>query len=285
MVIPHRTAIVAVMVAFATGLAVGYHLPRTDDPAARAESAGKDDRPGPDDPGVPPGTELTPSGPVTVTEDGAVLDALDISGRVLIQADEVVIRRSKIHGSGTGFGVRVMSGSVTIEESEIYDFEYGIVFGDYTARRVDIHSVTADGVILGSNTTLEDSYIHDLQPDEGAHADGAQLTSAGAHDVVVRGNTIDLAEPGVNSGYGGNSAILLQPDLGDLGAGGILVEDNYFNGGNYSLYLTPSSGKELKDVTIRDNRFGRVFRYGTHVLKTPATWTGNVWADTGLPVD
>jgi hypothetical protein len=252
------------------------------DPPPAPEPAPDDaTRPGPTNTGVPEGTVLARSGSITVTQPGAVLDSLDISGSVTIKAPNVVIRRSKIHGSGTGLGVRVISGSVSIVDSEIYNFQVGIAYSNWTARRVDIRSMTADGVKLSDNSTLEDSYIHHLTPSSGSHADGAQLESAGAENVVVRGNTIDLANPGVSSGYGGNSAILLQPDLGELGTGGILVEDNYLNGGNYTLYLTPSSGKELKDVTIRANRFGRVFRYGPRLVKTPVTWTGNVWDDTG----
>ncbi|MDQ4054429.1 MAG: right-handed parallel beta-helix repeat-containing protein [Actinomycetota bacterium] len=291
MVIPRGAAIAAV--ALVVAFVAGYVLSHRDDPgqsssgSATAEPTEAEpvDRPGPADTGVPPGTELTPSGSITVTEDGAELDALDISGTVQIDADDVVIRRSKIHGDGDGFGVRVVSGSVTIEDSEIHGFENGIVFGNYTARRVDIHSMTADGVKLGSNSTLEDSYIHDLAPSTGAHADGAQLESAGAENVVVRGNTIDLASPEVHSGFGGNSAIILKPDLGDHGAGGILVESNYLNGGNYTLYLTnDSSGRELRDVTIRNNRFGRVHRYGPHSVDSPCTCTDNVWDDTSSPV-
>lgn len=282
-----------VLVAYLAGFASGHLAPRVGDLAGSALSLGDDsrdeapsaDRPGPDDTGVPSGTDLTPSGPLTVTENGAVLDSLEISGRVLIDAEDVTIRRSEIRGSGSGFGVRVVSGSVTIEDSEIHGFEYGIVFGGYTARRVDIHSMSVDGVLLGSGSTVEDSYIHDFTPAPGAHADGAQLQDAGAHDVIVRGNTIDLASPEVHSGYGGNSAIILKPDLGELGPGGVVVEDNYLNGGNYTLYLThDSQGRELADVTIQGNRFGRVHRYGPRSVDTPCIWTGNVWDDTAEPV-
>lgn len=282
----------AVVVAFTVGLSTGYLIPRPDGGGSRGTAAAPDpedasprDRPGPHNTGVPAGTQLSPSGPLSITEDGAVLDALDVTGRILIRADDVVIRRSRIHSDGDGFGIRVMEGSVTIEDTEIHGFEYGIVFGSYTARRVDIHSMGADGVILGSNSTLEDSYIHDLTPAPGAHADGAQLTNAGAENIVVRGNTIDLASPEVHSGYGGNSAIILKPDLGDLGSGGIVVEDNFLNGGNYTLYLTnDAQGRELAGVTIRNNRFGRVHRYGPRSVDTPCTCTNNVWDDTGDPV-
>lgn len=238
-------------------------------------------RPGPHNTGVPPGTVLRSRDSLTVTRAGAVLDRLDISGRVVIKAPDVVIRRSKIHGDST-FGIQVVSGNVTIEDSEIFGFEHGIVFSNWTARRVDIHSMTVDGVKLGKNTRLVDSYIHNFTPAPGAHADGAQLQDASARRVVVRRNTIDLASPGVNSGYGGNSAIILKPDLGTLSAaGGVLVEGNYLNGGNYTLYLVNSEDRKINQVTIRDNRFGRVHRYGARSVNTPCIWTGNVWDDTG----
>lgn len=238
--------------------------------------------------GVPPGTTLTPMSGTTITEAGTVIDGKDISGSLNIAAPDVTIRNSKIHGTGT-YGIRVLSGgnSVHIEDSEIYGFEHGIVFANWTALRVNIHSMGVDGVKLGKNTRLEDSYIHDFVPIDGAHNDAAQLQDASAANVVVRGNNLDIAAEGVKSGYGGNSSIILKPDLGStLGAGGVLVEGNYLNGGNYTLYLVAgATGFELQDVTIRNNKWGRVHRYGPRSVKTPVAWENNTWADTpGDPI-
>ena len=96
-------------------------------------------KPGALNTGVPAGTTLTPASGMTITQDNTVLDAKDISGPVYIQAKNVTIKRSKIHGTGT-FGVTVRSGNVVIEDSELYGFENGIGYDNWTATRVNMHS-------------------------------------------------------------------------------------------------------------------------------------------------
>ena len=71
--------------------------------------------PGPTTTGVPVGTELTTSGALRVTKANTVLSALDIRGTVSIEAPGVVIKNSKIHGSGSGNGIQVRSGGVAFD--------------------------------------------------------------------------------------------------------------------------------------------------------------------------
>ncbi|WP_448631446.1 DUF4082 domain-containing protein [Cellulomonas soli] len=88
-------------------------------------------RPGPTTTGVPAGTTLKASGGFTVTTANTVIDGMDISGAVYINAPGVVIKNSRIHGSGSGTGVQTSgSGSVTIFDSEIYGFENAIGFDE-----------------------------------------------------------------------------------------------------------------------------------------------------------
>lgn len=233
--------------------------------------------------GVPAGTVLTPaSGEVRVTTPATVLDALDLAGNVVIAAPDVVITRSKIHGTGSeAFGIMVESGSVTISDSEIFGFANGIGFDDWSAHRVNIHDMSEDGVKLGSNVTLADSYIHDLTPGPGAHGDGAQMQD-GVRDLVVTGNVIDVSswdgDPGMNA------ALFLKPDFGPSSLGPVTIAGNYLNGGGYVLYCVTGGDADyvVENIAITDNRFGRSFNYGPAAINAPMTQSGNVWDDTGL---
>ena len=231
--------------------------------------------------GVPAGEKLTPSGGLRVTTAGAVLEGLDISGSVEIAAANVTIRNSKIHGGGE-FGVRVQSGNVKIVDSELYGFsEAAIVFDNWSAERVDIHSVGSDGVKFGDNTTLRDSFLHGFTPTPGAHADGGQLQN-GVTNVTITHNTIVGAS---------NAALFMAPDLGPSRPGPVVIDGNLLDGGNYTVYIVDGSdGKyHQKGYSVTNNRFRRGARYGPLSVNEPGSsftaWSGNVWDDTGQPIN
>ncbi|BDO41361.1 hypothetical protein CELD12_08510 [Cellulomonas sp. NTE-D12] len=226
--------------------------------------------PGATNTGVPAGTVLTPSGSIHATTAGQVISNLDITGGVTVDAPNVVIKNSRIHGSGSGDGVRVLSGSVTVQDSEIYGFENAIGYDHWTGLRLNIHGDTGDGVKLGSSTTLQDSWIHDLTPAAGAHSDGGQMQS-GVTNLVVRHNTIDMT-----STNGANSALFLAPDLGPSTAGPVLVENNYLAGGGFTLYVVDGANGTyyVGNITVRNNVFGDS-GYGPDNVNVPVTWSGN----------
>jgi hypothetical protein len=224
---------------------------------------------------------LKASGSITVTQANTVLDGLDISGSVTVRAANVVIKNSKIHGSGTGNGVEVDAGNVTVQDSEIYGFENGIAFADWTAIRVNIHGNTGDGVKIGSNTLLQDSWLHDFTPGPGAHTDGAQMQD-GSSNVVLRHNTISIPYNGP-----GNGAIYIQPIFGPSTNGPVLIEDNYLTGGGFTLYIIGGSsagGYTVSGITVRNNVIGPEHEYGPVRVSVPVTWTNNTYAGTGKPV-
>ena len=232
--------------------------------------------PGAANTGVPAGTTLTPSGPLVLTSAGQVIDGLDISGTVVVRASGVVIKNSRIRGSGS-YGVQVLSGSVTLYDSEVIGFDNGIGFSNWNAYRVDINGQADDGVKLGSNVTLQDSWIHDLKPSPGAHADGAQLQS-GEKNVTVRHNNIDLG-----TSPNANAALFLAPDLGPSSAGPLVIDGNRLNGGNYTVFCVDGNNGQyfISNISIVNNRFGRASQYGPARINVPVTQSGNVWDDTG----
>ena len=228
---------------------------------------------------MPAGVSLKSSGALTITTANAVIDGLDISGSVEVRAANVVIRNSRIHGTGP-WGVYVRSGSLTITDSEIYGgFENALGYDNWTALRLNIHGVGSDGVKLGSNTRLEDSWLHDFTPTPDAHADGGQL-QAGETNIVVRHNTIDLA-----TSKNANAALFIAPDLGPSAPGPLLIENNYLNGGNFTVQIVDGNWGQyfLDNITLRNNVFGRNSQYGPLRTNVPVTTSNNTYTD-GAPI-
>ncbi len=193
----------------------------------------------------------------------------------------MTIQNSKIHGDFEDFGVLVHSGSVRILDSEIWGFQNGISSSNWSATRVNLHGMTDDGVKLGSEVTLADSWIHDMKPSPDAHADGGQMQSGSTH-VLVAHNTIDMASPDQL----GNSALFISPDLGPSSAGPVTIKDNWLNGGNYTLFCVDGdNGKYfVRNISILSNRFGPDSNYGSVRVNVPVTAQGNVMDRTGVPL-
>lgn len=239
--------------------------------------------------GVPEGVELEERGPLVVTEDGAVVDGLDIRGTVRVAADDVTIRNSRIRGDGR-YAIEVESGydGLLVEDVEIdgTDIESAAVCcSNYTLRRVDIHDVT-EGPRAGSNVTIEDSYIHHMRRcrdrtfEEGCHIDAIQSTDGS--DIVIRGNNLQAYNP--ETGITMNAAFMFGEDLGDLSD--VLFEGNLVNGGNYAIN-GGGSGTTDAEVEIRGNRFGRDFRHapaGNLGPNVDFDEESNVYHDTGEPI-
>jgi len=235
--------------------------------------------------GVPTGKALKASGDLTITADNTVIDGYNITGTVNVEAKNVVIKNSKIHDGGY-FGVYVRSGNVTIIDSELFNNSAAaIVFDNWTAIRVNIHGMAEDGVKLGSNTTLQDSYIHDFAGEAGAHADGAQL-QGGLENVTIRHNYIvplSVATPE-------NSALFLAPDLGPSSTGPVVIDNNLLGGGNYSLFILDGNNGQYHQsgYSITNNHFLRNGRFGAVNVNEPASsftaWSGNVYDDNGAVI-
>ena len=224
--------------------------------------------------GVPTGTRLIPSGPLHITKADTTLDALDITNGIVIDAPNITITRSNIHGTGN-YGIQVASGNLTITDSTITGFDNCIGFDDWKAVRVEITGSHGDGAKLGSNVTLASSWIHDLDPAEGAHSDGAQVQS-GVRDTTVTGNTINLTG---GSGTPANSALFLAPDQGPSTDGPLTVTGNLLGGGNFTVYCVDGNDGEytIGNITIADNTFlPGTSEYGPVRVNVPVRWSGNV---------
>lgn len=231
--------------------------------------------------GVPAGTALTPSGSLTITEDGAVIDGLEITGTVTVEADDVTIRRTVIRNTGD-IPIRVIGNGLLVEDSEIDGQGRGnpaIGYNDYTLRRVNIHHVAEGPRIAGGDVTIEDSYIHHLVQVGDNHTDAIQLV--GGDNVVIRGNTVLAHNP--DTGIFGNAAFQFGEEDGPVRA--CLVEGNLMDGGNYTVNGGGGGGTGAQ-CTFRGNQFQQNSRYGVRGNLGPGVvWeSSNIWHSSGQAV-
>ena len=239
---------------------------------------------GPATTGVPKGKTLTPSGPLDITASGTVVDGLDVDGCVTVSGSDVLIRNTRIRcARPAGRAAVLRRGSATglvLEDVEIDGLgatEACVGWSSYTLRRANVHHCV-DGARFGDSVTIEDSWVHDMVKMGTLHPDAIQ-TSSGV-DVVVRGNTL---MPQSSTGDASNAALMMGTEIGPRVLDRVLVEDNYLDGGNFSLNIR--GDVNAKQVTIRDNRFGDATRFGPVIAPTRVKLgPGNVYAATGGPV-
>lgn len=203
-------------------------------------------RPGPDNTG-PTGT-LTPiSG--ALNQAGKVYENVSITGGAKITASNITLRNFRVNGGL--YGIQIADGvtGVVIERGEIVNFDSaGIIGSNWTARYLEIHESQRDGMKPGKNTVLEYSYMHHLGKATGAHADALQLRGSVNHKS--RYNFCDIGWP-APSGYRSNACYMIEE-----GAHDVLIENNWLNGGNYTVNCEGGNGG-FYNITIRNNYFGK----------------------------
>ena len=151
----------------------------------------------------------------------------------------------------------------------------------YTLRRVNIHGST-DGPRLGSNTTVEDSFIHNLSHLPGTHND--TLQTIGGTNIVVRHNTLLAYNPQTDDPNNG----VIQTGRLHTPLVNMVVDDNYMDGGSFTV--RGGSGPRDRDMihgyVFRNNTFGHDCGYGpVDGIDPPVTWeTTNRWIDSTQPL-
>ena len=241
--------------------------------------------------GVPAGMTLTAyTGPSNITAPNTVIDGKTI-GCIDISAPGVTIRNSRISCPG-GYAIYVGDsgpGTLLIEDSEVDCKDQGgtaIGEAEVTARRLDI-SKCENGFDVNQNITIEDSYIHDLYQSASAHPDGLQFAAGHWNgssyvccvlNLTIRHNTIyGTSEV---DGAQGNAAII----SGRGGDTNILIENNLFAGGGYTLYC--EQGARGTNYRVLNNHFSTRFSskvgfYGPSTDCSDETQSGNVYHETG----
>ncbi len=247
--------------------------------AAQAQSL----PPKPDVSNTGPRVALRPSGSVTITRDRAIVKGLDVNGCIFIHANDVTVRDVRVRCNGW-FGIRTMRGfsGTRIEYSEVSmvgGCHDAAVSGAWKVLRYSELHGCADGMKIGSDTLVEYNYIHNSKP-AGAriHLDGVQ--SVDGDRIILRYNNITLpADQG-----GGNAAGIFQTEFGP--SSDILVDNNWLNGGNYTIFVNKKNYGCPTNVRITNNKIGRDYRYGVYYPGgCRELISGNTWEDTGQPIN
>lgn len=235
--------------------------------------------PSPSTTGVPAGTRLRPSGALVLSTPGQVVDGLEIAGNVLITANDVTIRRSRIRSRA--YSVVEIGEDVTgtlLEDVEPDGTGRAVddngIYGEATVRRADIHGVDV-GAVLESDSVLEDSYIHGLIA-PGSSAFIGVVIDGDRTDVVVRHNTIIVTAEQT-------AALLVSNYFGPVHS--IRVEDNHLSGGAFTVEVDGGfTGGAIDDVRVATNRFGsHRFGYGAVRAATVAD-VGNIDVGNGQAI-
>jgi hypothetical protein len=250
-------------------------------------------RPGSGNTGPIAGTPLTTvNGDQVYSTPGQVIQNVDIHGYVRITAKNVTISNAIVRGGAAKCNAAVIDvegGSATIQDTEIAPTNPnacldGVWATDVTLLRMNIHG-TVDGIKADDNTTVQDSWIHDLtpfasDPNQGGgptHNDAIQ--TLGGTNILVKHNAM-------NPGKDGNAAYQVTQDFGKVGT--ITITGNFVDGGGCTLNLSSKGGGPMGGVSVTSNRFGRGSEFNCPIListqTTLAANSGNVYDDTGAPI-
>ena len=220
---------------------------------------------------------LAPSGPITVTSNGAVVEGKNISGSVTVQASNVTIRNDCVTSSGI-YPVHFVSGSnLTVEDTTITGTGGCLraVEPAGSGAVMDRLNVSGceDGIQMYDHDVLENSYIHDLAFTSSSHNDGVQQN--GGRDDVVKHNTIF-------NPHNQTSCVNFTTDFG--GISDITITGNVLNGGNYTVYSRSGGNGDPAGVSVTGNQFGGADVYGLLSDDGSVTWSGNVSDATGQAI-
>ncbi|MBK7859056.1 MAG: hypothetical protein IPJ65_10645 [Archangiaceae bacterium] len=205
-------------------------------------------RPGPQNTGAPHDVALTPSGPLSLSTAGQVLENLEVAGCVQIRAERVTLRRSRIRCSQGFWAVQISAAGAVLEDVEIDGTgsdSLAAIGGPVTLRRADVHHVYR-GAVLGSGSTVEASWFHDLT---GATAQG--VVADATHDVTVRKSSIELGATQHGSAVDVSTNTTRLED--------VLIEANWVQGGDFTVRAGADDGARIQ---VNDNRFGRGYLQG-----------------------
>jgi hypothetical protein len=200
--------------------------------------------------GPPAGAALTPSGGITVTTPGAVVESRLVTGCITVEAPNVTIRDTRVLAAGCVDGIKNLGHpGLVVEDTEIDGQSQGtcaIAIGDnnYTAIRVHAHGCSDGARISDGDVTIRDSVIGPTFYVANDHGDGIQCyygrTSLASYTRnVIRHNTI----------IGGNNSAI---QVADHCHGSLMLDDNLLSAtGGYTLRLYDF------DATVTNNVFVR----------------------------
>ncbi|MEU6138427.1 right-handed parallel beta-helix repeat-containing protein [Nocardioides sp. NPDC047086] len=274
-----------------SGDRLGSSAPVEADPLS---SPPAQDHPGSGDTGVPPKKKLrVHRGDLVIRTPGKVIDGLEVHGRINVEAPNVTIRNTKVivptssetagisNNNDNGAGMLVSNVEVLAENAA--PGVNGVVGHDFTLQSSEIHHVTDQVHITGSNVIVRDNWFHDNY-----HFESDPYQDGGAsHDdsiQIIGGGNITIAGNRFTGAY--NAGVMITQSIRDVD--GVTIRDNLLGGGGCTVNISEKGRGPVDGLVIRDNRFLSDQRIDgcaiIHPSTTKVTHSGNVWDDTGRPV-
>ncbi|MCP5020275.1 MAG: LamG domain-containing protein [bacterium] len=247
---------------------------------------GSGERPGPQNTGPSDPSILDDVGGLTITQDGTVLENVFVHGTIFIEANNVTIRNFKVDPGNTPYAIRATGGhsGIVIEDGELFNVDSAHIYGGgFEARRLNLHDSGGDGFKCTNDVVVEECWVHHLGTKPGAHSDCNQTRSG--NNFIFRRNFMDLPID-IGAPYKQNAAFIMQ--TGDGPIDNILIEDNWLDGGNFTVYIEnklppPGSSRpnygNPTNARLLNNRFGRNYRYGVLNITGYVLISGNRWDD------
>ncbi len=243
-----------------------------------------------DNTGVPDGTVLTRyDGNMTITTPGTVIEAMDIYGFVDVRASNVTIKNSIIRGynpgsvnlaliSAYGTHVNLVIQDTTLIGAFASNNLDGLKGKNFTATRLDISNVVDAVMILGDNSTVQNSWLHgnlhlpdSRQSDGFTHDDSIQME--GGQNILIRGNTLEGAY---------NAAMMITQNVARSRQ--ITVSGNWISGGWCTINLSEKGKGPIEAMTVQDNLFGTSRNDPCGIiapLTSPVSMINNIYTASG----
>ncbi len=232
-----------------------------------------------------PSGALTPSGSITVTTSGTVLQDLDVTGIIYIApgVSNVTIKNVRVRSSTTLYLIDDRGTNLTIQDSELTGTGFpaptdavNLSFGTLTLTRDDI-SVVRNGVNLSGPALIQDCYFHGIVQNPSSHNEDIYIGAGG--NVRIVHNTL-------LNGLAQTAAVFIKSDFGPIND--VLLQNNLMAGGGYVVY-GGGAGPHGTATNVRatGNTISRTFfpnggLYGPRAswpTDPGSQWTGNVWDD------
>ena len=229
--------------------------------------------------GVIPGTELTVhNGDMRIKVAGTVVNAMDVRGRIFVDAPNVTIKNSIVRGPAGGITtpgalITATGGfpNLVISDVELAPTAYsgwinGIIGHNFTATRLNIHHVI-DGVhITGSNSALISSWVHDHlhylnDPNQGgtpSHDDSIQ---------VQVGDNIRIQ----NNHLSSSKSAAMQVTQGRGIVSNLIFSGNFADNGACTVNIAESGKGPIVGISVSDNTFGVGTRLSSCAVISPTT--------------
>ena len=200
-----------------------------------ASGAPSGNAPGPGNTGPTNPSNLQSVGGMTITQDGTVVENVRIFGSVNIQANNVTIRNFVLDSGNQPYGIRSTNGNtgLVIEDGEMINVSSAHIYGSgFSAYRLNLHESGRDAIKPIQDAIVEACWVHHIGTAPGAHADCVQVRRGG--NLIFRGNYFDLPID-IGAPYKQNAALIIQTGEGPID--NVLIENNWLNGGNYTIFV------------------------------------------------